>query len=128
MIPALFDFLSSRPLASLCLCHFSIIYLFIVLRFSYNPCTPFKHDIRCASLCGVEFVFTKERREKRAQRESCLKGVRALHGQPYSYTNYGNSSRAINQSNTLSDDDSEYGVYERIIMVDTYLLTFKKDK
>ena len=44
----------------------------------YNLCTPFKHDIRCASLCGVEFVITKERREKRAQRESCLKGVRAL--------------------------------------------------
>ena len=34
-----------------------------------NLCTPFKHDIRCASLCGVEFVVTKERREKRAQRE-----------------------------------------------------------
>ena len=45
---------------------------------NYNLCTPFKHDIRCASLCGVEFVVTKERREKRAQRESCLKGVRAL--------------------------------------------------
>ena len=44
----------------------------------YNLCTPFKHDIRCASLCGVEFVVTKERREKRAQRESCLKGVRSL--------------------------------------------------
>ena len=28
------------------------------------------------SLCGVEFVVTKERREKRAQRESCLKGYR----------------------------------------------------
>ena len=38
-------------------------------------CTPFKHDIRSASLCGVEFLVTKERREKRAQRESCLKGV-----------------------------------------------------
>ena len=43
-----------------------------------NLCSPFKHDIRCASLCGVEFVVTKERREKRAQRESCLKGVRSL--------------------------------------------------
>ena len=43
-----------------------------------NLCTPFKHDIRCASLCGVEFVITKERRKKRAQRESCLKGVRSL--------------------------------------------------
>ena len=43
-----------------------------------NLCTPFKHDIRCASLCGVKFVVTKERREKRAQRESCLKGVRSL--------------------------------------------------
>ena len=40
-----------------------------------NLCTPFKHDIRCASLCGVEFVVTKE---KRAQRESCLKGVLRL--------------------------------------------------
>ena len=44
-----------------------------------NLCTPFKHDIHCASLCGVEFVVTKERREKRAQRESCLKGERSLH-------------------------------------------------
>ena len=44
----------------------------------YNLCTPFKHDIRCASLCGSEFVVTKERREKRAQRESCLKEVRSL--------------------------------------------------
>ena len=43
-----------------------------------NLCTPFKHDIRCASLCGVEFVVTKKRREKRAQRESCLKGVQRL--------------------------------------------------
>ena len=43
-----------------------------------NLCTPFKHDIRCTSLCGVEFVVTKERREKRAQRESCLKGVQRL--------------------------------------------------
>ena len=43
-----------------------------------NLCTPFKHDIRSASLCGVEFVVTKERREKRAQRESCLKGVWSL--------------------------------------------------
>jgi len=43
-----------------------------------NLCIPFKHDIRCASLCGVEFVVTKERMEKRAQRESCLKGVRSL--------------------------------------------------
>ena len=46
--------------------------------FRKNHCTPFKHDIRCGSLCGVEFVVTKERREKRAQRESCLKGVRSL--------------------------------------------------
>ena len=45
---------------------------------TYNLCTPFKHDIRCASLCGVEFVVTKKRREKRAQRESCLKGVQRL--------------------------------------------------
>ena len=45
---------------------------------SYNLCTPFKYDIRCASLCGVEFVVTKKRREKRAQHESYLKGVRRL--------------------------------------------------
>ena len=44
----------------------------------YNLCTPFKHDIRCASLCGVKFVVTKERRGKRAQFESSLKGVRSL--------------------------------------------------
>ena len=31
-----------------------------------------------APLCGVEFVVTNEGREKRAQRESCLKGVRSL--------------------------------------------------
>ena len=43
-----------------------------------NLCTPIKHDIHCASLCGVEFLVTKERREKRAQRESCLKGVQRL--------------------------------------------------
>ena len=42
---------------------------------NYNLCSPFKRDIRCASLRGVEFVVTKERREKRAQRESCLKRV-----------------------------------------------------
>ena len=48
-------------------------------RFDNKLCTPFKHDIRCASLCGVEFVVTKERREKRAQRESCLKEVQRLH-------------------------------------------------
>ena len=34
--------------------------------------------ISAAPLCGVEFVVTKERREKRAQRESCLKGVWSL--------------------------------------------------
>ena len=45
----------------------------------YNLCTPFKHDIRRASLCGFEFVVTMERREKRAQRESCLKGVQRLY-------------------------------------------------
>ena len=44
----------------------------------YKHCTPFKHDIRSASLCGVEFVVTKERREKRAQRKSCLKGLQRL--------------------------------------------------
>ena len=44
----------------------------------YNLYTPFKHDIRCASLCGVDFIVTKERRKKRAQRESRLKGVRSL--------------------------------------------------
>ena len=31
------------------------------------------------SPCDVEFVVTKERREKRAQRESCLKGVQRLY-------------------------------------------------
>ena len=30
------------------------------------------------SLCGVECVVTKERSEKRAQRESYLKGIRRL--------------------------------------------------
>ena len=50
----------------------------MIICIIYNLCTPFKHDIRCASLCDVEFVVTKERRGKRAQRESCLKGVRSL--------------------------------------------------
>ena len=45
---------------------------------TYNLRTPFKYDIRGASLCGVEFVVTKERRENRAQRESYLKDVRTL--------------------------------------------------
>ena len=44
----------------------------------YNLCNPFKHDLRCASLCGVDFVFKRERREKRAQRRSCLKGLQRL--------------------------------------------------
>ena len=41
-----------------------------------NLCTPFKHDFRCSSLCGVDFVF---KREKRAQRRSCLKGSQRLY-------------------------------------------------
>ena len=45
---------------------------------TFNLCTPFKHNIHCASLCGVEFVVTKERREKRTQRESCLKRVQRV--------------------------------------------------
>ena len=52
-----------------------ISYIRVKYITKYNLCTPFKHDIRCASLCGV---VTKERREKRAQRESCLKGVQSL--------------------------------------------------
>ena len=62
-----------------------LLFIFIITETSwpgitiyYNLCNPFKYDLRCASLCGVEFVVTKERREKRAQRESCLKGVRSL--------------------------------------------------
>ena len=31
-----------------------------------------------APLCGVDFVFKRERREKRAQRRSCLKGLQRL--------------------------------------------------
>ena len=42
---------------------------------SNNLCYPFKHGLRCTSLGGVEFVFTKKRREKEAQRRSCLKGL-----------------------------------------------------
>ena len=29
-----------------------------------NLCNPFKHDLRCASLYGVDFVFKNERRER----------------------------------------------------------------
>ena len=43
-----------------------------------NLCYPFSPDVRCASLYGVEFVFTKERREKKAQRRSRLKGLQRL--------------------------------------------------
>ena len=41
----------------------SEFYNFCISLF-YNLCNPFKHDLRCASLCGVEFVFKKDRREK----------------------------------------------------------------
>ena len=41
----------------------------VILReFPNNLCNPFEHDLRCASLCGVDFVFKRERREKRVQR------------------------------------------------------------
>ena len=50
----------------------------LVIQLTFNLCTPFKYDIRCASLCGVDFVVTKKRREKRAQRKSYLKGVQRL--------------------------------------------------
>ena len=43
-------------------------------------CDPFNPDLRCAPLCGVEFVFKKERREKRTQRRSGLKGLQRLLG------------------------------------------------
>ena len=43
-----------------------------------NLCYPFSPDVRCASLYGVEFVFTKERREKKAQRRSGLKRLKRL--------------------------------------------------
>ena len=48
------------------------------LPFTSNLCNPFKHHLRCASLYGVDFVFKRERREKRAQRRSCLKGLQRL--------------------------------------------------
>ena len=55
------------------------MYVYKLLYKYNNQCAPFKYDIRCASLCGVEFVAIKERREKRAQRESYLKGVQRLY-------------------------------------------------
>ena len=45
----------------------------------FNLCNPFNSDLRCASLCGVDFVFKKERREKRAQWRSYLKGFQRLY-------------------------------------------------
>ena len=51
---------------------------FLISKRTYNLCNPFKYDLRCASLCGVELVFTKERREKGAQRRSSLKGLQRL--------------------------------------------------
>ena len=40
-----------------------------------NLCNPFKYDLRCASFCGVEFVFTKERREKEGAAEVIFERV-----------------------------------------------------
>ena len=51
---------------------------FLISKRIYNLCNPFKYDLRCASLCGVEFVFTKERRENGAQRRSYFKGLQRL--------------------------------------------------
>ena len=42
----------------------TLIHLIISKFKAYNLCNPFKHDLRYAFLWGVEFVFTKERREK----------------------------------------------------------------
>ena len=44
-------------------------------KLQYNLCNPFKHDHRCASLSGVEFVFTKERREKEGAAEVMFERV-----------------------------------------------------
>ena len=46
-----------------------------ILTIPYNLCNPFKHDHRCASLSGVEFVFTKERREKEGAAEVIFERV-----------------------------------------------------
>ena len=42
---------------------------------TYNLCEPFNPDLRCASLCGVEFVFKKERREKEGATEVRIQRV-----------------------------------------------------
>ena len=56
------------------------------LPFTSNLCNPFKHHLRCASLYGVDFIFKRERREKRAQGRSCLKGLQRLyHTCPYEW-------------------------------------------
>ena len=42
---------------------------------SGNFCCPFKYDLRCAFLYGVDFGFAGEKREKRALRRLYLKGL-----------------------------------------------------
>ena len=45
---------------------------------SINLCDPCKHDLRCASLCGVEFLFTWESREKQGAAEVMFKRVTVI--------------------------------------------------
>ena len=49
-----------------------------LLLWSYNLCTPFKHDSRCALFSLLSFVTTNSTPQREAQRMSCLKGVQRL--------------------------------------------------
>ena len=53
---------------------------FLISKRIYNLCNPFKYDLRCASLCGVEFVFTNERREKGGVAEVIFERVTKIIG------------------------------------------------
>ena len=57
--------------------YFSLMIIYFH-SWSYNLCIPFKHDLHCASFCGLDSVFKRKRREKRAQRRSCSKGLQRL--------------------------------------------------
>ena len=53
---------------------------------SYNLCTPFKHDSRCALFSLLSFVTTNSTPQREAQRMSCLKGVQRLYQLRYGVT------------------------------------------
>ena len=59
----------------------------------YNLCNPFKHDLRCASLCGVEFVFPKERRGKEGAAEVMFERVTEIRTWAHCVVEIGKSAK-----------------------------------